>query len=440
MKKSYQLAMLLLLTIWSLGLLPVADAAPAQIQAEETVDAVSAHVVAEADLPVMVQQRMEKSVAVIGDQLLTGQPVCQVAQQDQHYAEIIRQVFDKVLVGYTVQGVQVKPGQETVLEVALIPWQDTIQQVKVQIQVQGMVPVVEDALRRDVAGLEQVFEANLQGLPLAAVDWTNGLLKKQVNAFLQEHAPEFKADFDVSVADTADIKVTLYPLLPVVRTTDLSMRSDTLPNMGLLLKRQKLQERVDTLIGVPVPFVKRHQAMLEAYLADILNQDALGQGFNVHTRLRLAPGENLKVMSRSDSDLYRIRLEGWGDVWRKSGAGNEREGSVMARLHLGRMMTSRDELFLQLDLFPQHMKWIWDAGYQYTLPSGTTANLRYDLGKHYLKLGLQQPLARKWYLRYEYREQNHMNEWALGYRLHDFLSLEYVVDRDDSWLRFIGYF
>lgn len=441
MKRNYQLALLLMLTIWSFCFLPRAEALTQQPQQEQgSVDSVTAQVLAKDNLPATVQQRMEKSVAVIGEQLLLGKNINQVAEQQQHYGEIVRQVFDKVLVGYTVQKVAVLPGRETLLQVGLIPWQDRIQQVQVQLQIQGMPPVVEEALRQDVAGLEMVFANSLQGLPLAAVDWTNGLLKKQVNSFLQERAPEFKADFDIAVAESTQVQVTMYPLLPVVRTVDLNMRSDTLPNMGLLLKRQKLQQRTDELIGVPVPFVKRHQALLEAHLADVLNQDGLGKTLNVHTMVILTPGENLSVMSRSDSDLYRIRLEGWGDIWRQSDKDDSKRGDLMARLHFGRMMTGRDELFLQLDLYPQHMKWTWDAGYQYTLPSGTTANLRYDVREHYLKLGIRQPLAKKWYLRYEYRDLNHMNEWGLGYRLHDFLSLEYVVDRHDSWLRFIGYF
>ena len=33
-----------------------------------------------------------------------------------------------------------------------------------------------------------------------------------------------------------------------------------------------------------------------------------------------------------------------------------------------------------------------------------------------------------------------MWEGALRYQLHDFMALEYVIDKDDSWMRVIGYF
>ena len=265
-------------------------------------------------LPLPVKQRMEKSVQAIGVQLLEGMKVEELKAQEPHYAEIIQQVFDKVLIGYTVNRVHIYPGDTTKVQVDLIPWQDKIGQVKVHVQVEGMSPVLSDMLYQDVAGIDKIFMQSLQGLPVAAVDWTQGLLKQQVNAFLQQHAPEFKADFDVVVSENTQINLVLYPLLPVVRTVDLSMHSDTVLNAGLLLRRQVMQNRVNELIGLPVSFVERHQGELESYLADVLNEDSLSRSWDMHTKVAITPGQQLTVMSRSDSDTYRVRLEGWADV------------------------------------------------------------------------------------------------------------------------------
>ena len=389
-------------------------------------------------LPLPVKQRMEKSVQAIGVQLLEGMKVDELKAQETHYAEIIQQVFDKVLIGYTVNGVHIYPGDTTKVQVDLIPWQDKICQVKVRVQVEGMSPVLSDMLYQDVAGIDEIFKQSLQGLPIAAVDWTQGLLKQQINAFLQQHAPEFKADFDVVVSENTQINLVLYPLLPVVRTVDLSMHSDTLLNAGLLLRRQAMQSRVNELIGLPVSFVERHQGELENYLANVLNEDSLSHSWDVHTKAAITPGQQLTVMSRSDSDTYRVRLEGWADVG--NSWGNQHDTSLKARLHLGRMLSERSELFSQLDFYPQSVKWDWDVGYRYALPSGTWAGVRYDLRNDYFKVDVLQPISRKWLLRYEYRELEHHSEYGIRYKLHDFLSLEYAVDSRGSWLRFIGYF
>ncbi len=55
-------------------------------------------------------------------------------------------------------------------------------------------------------------------------------------------------------------------------------------------------------------------------------------------------------------------------------------------------------------------------------------------------LGGEQELGRRWMLGYEYRGADEMGEGAVRYRLDDFLSLEYVVDKKDNWLRVIGNF
>lgn len=405
------------------------------------IEQVDVQVRAEKNLPEPVRQRMEKSVAVIAGQLLEGRKLTEVSQARADYAGIIQQVFDKVLVGYTVSQVAVEVQDDSgtaLVQVFLVPWQDIIRNVQVDVSVEGMPKVAEALLKQDVSGMDEVFRFSLQGLPVAAVDWSHGLLKKQVAAFLEERAPEFKADFDVQVAADTRVRVVLYPLLPVVRTVDLSMRSDTVLNAGLLTKRQKMQSAVDGLIGLPVPFVERHRQEFEHYLADVLNGDADFCRWSVDTQVALTPGEQLKVMSRSDSDSYRVRLEGWADVG--NSWGNQHDTSLKARLHLGRMLSERSELFSQLDFYPQSVKWDWDVGYRYVLPSGTSAGMRYDLRNDYFKVDVLQPISRKWLLRYEYRDLEHHSEYGIRYKLHDFLSLEYAVDSHGSWLRFIGYF
>ena len=389
-------------------------------------------------LPLPVKQRMEKSVQAIAEQLLDGMNLQELADNNAHYAGIIQQVFDKVLIGYTVDKVSIETGETAAVRIALIPWQDKICQVETHVKVEGMSPVLSDMLYQDVAGIDEVFERSLQGLPIAAVDWTQGVLKQQVNTFLQQHAPEFKADFEVAVSENTQINLILYPLLPVVRTVDLSMHSDTVLNAGLLLRRQVMQNRVNELIGLPVSFVERHQGELESYLADVLNEDSLSYSWDMHTRVNITPGQQLTVMSRSDSDSYRLRLEGWADMgntW-----GNQEDTSIMARLHLGRMLSSRDEIFTRFDFYPQAVRCDWNLGYGYRLPGGTGLAGVYDLRHNNVGFELFQPLGGKWQLRYAYRSRDQENEYGLRYRLHDFLTVEYAMDSHNGWLRFIGYF
>ena len=63
--------------------------------------------------------------------------------------------------------------------------------------VEGMPPEVERLVREDLADVSAVFSDALYGLPVAATDWTNGVLKHHLEAYLAEHLPEFRGDFEV---------------------------------------------------------------------------------------------------------------------------------------------------------------------------------------------------------------------------------------------------
>lgn len=176
---------------------------PVRAQASARVDAVTAVVEADSGVPPLVQQRMETSVRVIAEQLLLGRPVADVAADSGTQAEVIRQVFDKVLVGYTVRGVDIEPGENVRVTAHLLPWSDVIRTIEVDTAVEGMPPAVEELVRQDLADVDGVFSDALYGLPVAATDWTNGVLKHHLNDFLAEHLPEFRGDFEV---DTTGIR------------------------------------------------------------------------------------------------------------------------------------------------------------------------------------------------------------------------------------------
>lgn len=421
---------LLCLLVW---LMPAAVlAAPSDM-----VELTTAAVTADGSLPPLIQGRMQASVAAIAGQLLDGRRVADVETSRGQYENIIHEVFDKVLVGYSVERVTLHPGDTTEVEVKLLPWADVIRQVDVKIAVEGMPPEIETMVRSDLQGIDAVFTQGLNGLPIAAADWTNGVLKQSLNAFMNVHLPEFRADFDVNPETAAQVQVTVYPRLPVVRTIDLNMRSDTVPNFTLLNHRELMQEKVNLMIGVPVAFVSRHQAEFCRLFAAGLDQTADFRAYAMHTQVTLPQiGQDMVVMSRSNTTRYRFRLEGWADFRNAK----KSDQNTMLRLHLGQRLSQADELFIQSDLYPQSVEFDWQLGYARRIAAKTQLIVRYDMKRDRFVLGGERQLTDRWLLRYEYRWADQKGEAALRYRMHDFLSLEYVTDHDDKWLRLIGNF
>ena len=410
-------------------------------QASARVESVTAAVMAQANLPPLVAERMNRSIATIAGQLLEGRDIATVQAQRVTYENLIHEVFDKVLIGYTVSRVKLEAAPVTQVRVELLPWSETIRQVRVETAVEGMPSRIEKLVRQDLSGVEGVFQAALTGLPTAAADWTNGVLKQHLNAYLQKHLPEFRADFDLTPEVETTVKLTVYPRLPVVRTVDLAMRSDTMPNSALLARRDIMQAQVDEIVGVPVGFIRRHKAELEQQFAQGLDENWDFRVLRMQTRVTIDPAERASVMSRSNSSRYHVRLTGWLDIGRdkdSNKAGNDR--NLLFRLHLGRMLGKTDEVFAVTDLMPEDVEWGYQLGWGHTFPGGRYAALRYDLRRHGFIYDVRQQLAARWLLRYEFREPDSRGEAALRYRLHDFLSLEYVIDNEQKWLRLLGHF
>ena len=428
------------LRVWTLVLLVFAGwglSAPAYAAASSRVEETAAIVIGDQTIPSIVRERMEHTIAAIAAERMEGRRVAEVSAAEE--AEIIGAVFDRLLVGYTVTHTLVHPDVRTEVEVHLAPWADTIQTVAVEPTVEGMPPEVETLVQSDLAGVHEVFSEALVGLPLAATDWAAGALKQRLTAYMDAHLPEFRADYDLDVDRAARVRLTVYPRLPVVRTVDLSMRSDTIPNVTLLTRRPAMETAVNRLVGVPVAFVARHRTSFEQQLAETLDARSDFRRLHLVSRVTITPAEQMAVMSRTDTSRYRLRLTGWLDIGRTAKHRDDVRDLYM-RLHAGQMLSARDELYVETDAAPEDVQLDWRVGYARTLLPHLTGELRYDLSDARFSLAGSYALHPRWHLRYEHWTDTDAYEWELRYKLHDFLSIAGLVDGHDTWLRLIGNF
>ena len=424
-------AVLLFLAGWGLF-------APAYAAEDSRVEETAAIVMGNEPIPPIVRARMERTVAAIAAERMEGRRVAAISPAEE--SELIGAVFDRLLVGYTVTGVEVRPAQRTEVEIHLAPWADTIRDVRVETTVEGMPPAVEELVRVDLAGVNTVFSDALVGLPVAATDWAAGALKGRLTSYMDEHLPEFRADYDIDVDAEARVRLTVYPRLPVVRTVDLSMRSDTIPNVTLLTRRKAMESEVSHLVGVPVSFVARHRAAFEQQLAEGLDSARDFRRLHLTSHVTITPGERMAVMSRTDTTRYRLRLTGWLDIGRTAENRDGERRDLHVRLHAGQMMSARDEFYVETDVAPEDVRFDWRVGYARALLPRLAGDLRYDLRDARFSVAGTYEINPRWLVRYEQWTDTGAWEWELRYKLHDFLSLAGLVDGHDRWVRLIGNF
>ena len=109
------------------------------------------------------------------------------------------------------------------------------------------------------------------------------------------------------------------------------------------------------------------------------------------------------------------------------------------RLHAGQMLSARDELYAEADVTPEDLHFDWRVGYARALLPRLTGELRYGHGDRFSVAGVY-TFHPRWLLRYEHWMDTGQGEWELRYKLHDFLSIAGLVDKNDTWLRLIGNF
>ncbi|BEU87215.1 hypothetical protein TAMA11512_06790 [Selenomonas sp. TAMA-11512] len=423
--------MLLAALLWGMCGSGIATAAEAR-----SIEQLTVRVEAATSLPLAVERRMESSVQAIAEQLLLGQKLAAYEERREKDETLIRDVFDRVLVGYTVSEVSITADVNTRIRVTLLPWQDTIEAVETDIAVESLEPPMASLVLKDMEGVDEIYADTLLGLPLAATDWVQGVLKERIQRYLDEHLPEFRADFDIEPGREAKVKLLLYPRLPVIRSVDLSMRSSSIPNFTLLAYRGRMQREANHLLGVPVAFVKRHARELAEDMAHALDEEPGVRALTLQTQVSYRIGEKTAVETRSDTKAWKLRTEGWADIGRK----DAKDRDIRFRVHAGKYLSDRDELFYELDFYPQENRWRHFFGYERELFPRWWAALKYDTHEHGSIAAFRTRISPKLQLRYEYRDSERMSEVGLSYYLHGFLRLELVKDEDDEWLRLIGDF
>jgi len=397
-----------------------------------TVDAVTVSVRAgDAVPPSRVIKRMEHSVTTVGDHVLVGRKVADVVAGKASYEKLIKEVFDRVLVGYTVQEVSISPGPTTHIAVRILPWGDVVHSVVLETDLGGVSSQLAPLFRQDMGDIEDKISQVLVGLPVDAVDWAGSVTKAVVREHLAEQLPEFRANLEIIAGTTTTVRLSLTPTGQLVNDVLVTLRSRTIPNFLLLGSRPVVEDAAAPVRGLPVAFVERHHVYFRDMVARVAAAQPAAKRYGLHLTSKLRPGVVTEIEINAETTKYNVALEGYLDMGRK-------ENDISARLHVGQYIGRQDEVFMEITFIPTSVTWEFVPGWGHRLGPRTEAGAKYNLSSELGLLWLKQELDDRWSLRLERTPAKGFNEVALRYKLHEFLSAEYIVTTDNRWLRLVG--
>lgn len=385
--------------------------------------------------PVLLQ-KMEDSMQVVAAQLFNGRDSDFITADAAGYERLLAEISDRVITGYQTNQVRLstsdgREGMTVKLVFSVAPWAQTVQKVDVDLQFSGISPFAAEVLQEKVPALKEQLQKTLQGASLDAADWAGSVLRGQVKGSVEEALPDFRAAVDLTTQNgNAVVQVVIYPVGELVRDVQYSMVSRSIPNILLMKLKYKYADKAKSLQGLPVSYVEMNKETLSKKILQELSDEIQVRRHHLTPQVLIHPGPETQLDISLESHEYKIWFEGYGDIGRK-------DHNLSGRAHFGKFISRRDEIFGEVGVDLKDVRWDFNAGYAFHYGKATMSYMfRVPADAHVIRA--EYDITPKWRLRYEHFGDKKENEYAVRYRIHEFLSGEYVYSTNKSYFRIVG--
>ncbi|MDR2005936.1 MAG: hypothetical protein LBP78_01650 [Acidaminococcales bacterium] len=420
--KSMRLLLILLAIV--LGFPGAAAARPVE---EITVNVFD--VTGNAGAPVLA--RMAYSMKAAGEQIMAGKPVDYIEFNNYMYSTVLADVANRVFTGYNTEEILITPGEETIVDFYVRPWGPVTDEVKVAVHFSGADELWFDLFQEETDTLRLAAGRILKGISVDAVDWAGILAKKAIRETLEAQMPYFKATADVYLDGNAVVAdIVLSPVGRNVQGVNYELRSYTMPTLVLNDARKRLGDYAGKLRGLPVEFVARYEKEIKKIIKARAEEERIARQYGLKAGVELSAGVDADVVIELDSEEYRFWIEGYIDIARA-------DSSASGRAHIGRLISRKDEIFLEATFYTNEVRWKVDPGISRRW-ANTALSALYRLPDRKAGVRLEIEFLKNWLLRAERFVSARRPEFALRYRLHEFLAFEFIVGEKENYFRVVG--
>lgn len=385
------------------------------------------------DLPPAVEKRVVSSISSIGNRVLVGKEESLFSLNSSAYNKVLADIINRVVIGYVVSDLTVSYGRDTALHVTLQPVGQIIRHVDTEIDYGGLTPEAARYVAADTADVPALMDNLLIGLPVDSVGWAESVSQSAGRDLLSQILPEFQANFEVESGENTKVKIYLIPQGKIVRSSRLTFEKTTIPRLLMLRAAEETETALSALRGLPVDFVTRHSGKISSNMNDILKKDSFIEKYGIATDTTLISGETAELRVNALTDHWVIRTEVWLDAGRDGDKNTAVEG--MLGHYIGRHST----VFGEARFYPGPMDWNVYGGFSHQFGSFMDLGYKYDFVDNANHIFGNVPIGNKFSLRYDRDFKKRENEFGFSYKIHNYITLEYVYnDEDGKWLRLIA--
>ena len=387
------------------------------------------------ELPVEVRDRIATSFSTVGEHMLVGKAVDDIMQNRSSYQNLMRSVFERVLSGFFIEELVIEPGETTQIKVKLTAWGEVVQQVEVFYQEEAIPDLIQPWINEDLKGIAKKIPTFLEGTPVEAVEWTSSLIKERVRSEIKERLPEYLPIVEIESGLNSKVTITLIPQGQLFGAPEVAVSSETYPITLLLPIKRQLQTDLNSLQGVPIAFLDRHENNLKTLIRTQLKKNGQVSRYKLIETITWQSRKEPQLLVDLNSHQWRIALEAWLDM------GNDDKSKLVGFAHIGYRIKQNQELFAEGLASPTDIDyWDFRIGYSRQLGSNTWLGVRHSFSESKPSVLLEHHIGKQWTIRLESTFDGDWYEAGIRYRFHEFLSGEIVGDKDTFYLRLRGNF
>lgn len=385
------------------------------------------------EVPDSVRKRIESSISAIGNRVFVGKEENIFRLNAVQYNKVLADIVNRVVIGYMVSDLQVAYGEHTSISVELQPVGEIIRTVSTEIDYGNLTEEAAKYVQKDTTSVPVLMTELLTGLPVDSVGWAESVSQSAGRDLMKQILPEFDAKFEVHSGKETKVRIFLIPKGEIVRSSVLSFHKTTIPRILLFRAASRTEEAMKGLEGLPVSFVARHSQDISNHMKEILLEDSFIKKYEIDVETNLSAGTDSVLKVDALTDHWIIKTEAWLDT------GRDGDKNYAFRGMLGHYMGKHDVLFGEVQLYPGPMEWNVYGGWQHRFGDILEVGYKYDFMESANHVFARVPFGEKVALRYNYDFGKKESEYGLSYKIHNYITLEYVYNEEEGkWLRLIA--
>ena len=372
-----------------------------------------------------LQERIEYSIGRVGEKILLTQPLSLLMANQEAVKTAIFNVFSKVLIGFTIEKVELALGSHTKVLIYLKTAPPFIERVNINLAIDGMTPEL-DMFREEIATkIETELNHIFTGLPVESISWAEGIFNLAAKYLLERELPGYNSQFSLKPGPITVFDIRLVPREPVVTEVKTDIRAVNIPVFFVKFKTNGYRDQFNGLKGLPVEFLSHYRLRIQEYLTQNAQDFSQIKQSGMQVKLDINPGVKTRVVLTVDSTTVLTNFD--AGYWV-----GQNESSVNLQTYFG-YRTDSYELFTRGYFFGEQPGGNLFAGCYFPLSQNFTGGFEYGFEHAFKRLGFHFQFEHGDYLDLRFGlDADSPTEGVIGIYLNERFHLE-LIDRNNNF-------